>query len=162
DIEFVQILQDIIGDLEGAPTPIEVKIFGDDAEVLEKTSAAIEPLVSAVKGVVDLVGPRRGNPEVTWDVDPVAAGRMGLRVEEIWPEVPAGWLGEVGTELHLLDRSIPVRVRYPDAYRFDPERLARTVVRGADGKQVQVASLARVSTSNGASVLNRENLRQMA
>ena len=30
------------------------------------------------------------------------------------------WLGDVATELRLSDRTIPVRVRYPDAYRFDP------------------------------------------
>ena len=30
EIEFVQLLQDMLGDLEGAPTPIEVKIFGED------------------------------------------------------------------------------------------------------------------------------------
>ncbi len=35
DIEFVQLLQDMLGDLEGAPTPIEVKIFGDDQATLE-------------------------------------------------------------------------------------------------------------------------------
>ena len=30
ELEFVQLLQDMIGDLEGAAEPIEVKIFGDD------------------------------------------------------------------------------------------------------------------------------------
>ena len=35
EIEFVQLLQDMLGDLEGSPTPIEVKIFGDDINVLE-------------------------------------------------------------------------------------------------------------------------------
>src|SRR5438094_3894515 len=30
DIEFVQLLQDMLGDLEGNPEPIEVKIFGND------------------------------------------------------------------------------------------------------------------------------------
>ena len=34
EIEFVQLLQDMIGDLEGQPTPIEVKVFGDDPDVL--------------------------------------------------------------------------------------------------------------------------------
>ena len=34
DVEFVQLLQDQLGDLEGAPTPIDVKIFGDDPENL--------------------------------------------------------------------------------------------------------------------------------
>ncbi|HEX6973741.1 MAG TPA: efflux RND transporter permease subunit, partial [Vicinamibacterales bacterium] len=32
EIEFVQLLQDMLGDLEGNPTPIEVKVFGDDAD----------------------------------------------------------------------------------------------------------------------------------
>ena len=38
EIEFVQLLQDMLGDLEGAPTPIEVKIFGDDTERARRRS----------------------------------------------------------------------------------------------------------------------------
>ena len=34
-IEFVQILQDMLGDLEGTPEPVEVKLFGDDLSTLE-------------------------------------------------------------------------------------------------------------------------------
>ncbi len=162
DIEFVQLLQDMIGDLEGAPTPIEVKIFGDDPAVLEATAAEIEPLVEKIPGVVDLVGVQRGNPEVTWDIDPVAAGRLGLTVAQVSEQLSADWLGEVATELRLFDRAIPVRVRYPDRVRFDSERLAQTTVRSADGKLVPLVNLARSVTSDGASVLMRENLRQMA
>ena len=33
-IEFVQLLQDMLGDLEGNPEPVEVKIFGDDLPTL--------------------------------------------------------------------------------------------------------------------------------
>ena len=40
EIEFVQLLQDMLGDLEGAPTPIEVKIFGDDPERLAAARGA--------------------------------------------------------------------------------------------------------------------------
>src|SRR5438874_7897920 len=36
DIEFVQLLQDMIGDLEGTPEPIEIKIFGSDNTQLEQ------------------------------------------------------------------------------------------------------------------------------
>ena len=42
-IEFVQLLQDMLGDLEGAPTPIEVKVFGDDQATLERLSDEIQP-----------------------------------------------------------------------------------------------------------------------
>jgi CzcA family heavy metal efflux pump len=162
DVEFVELLQDMIGDLEGSPTPIEVRIFGDDPEVLEATAAEVEPLIEKIPGVVDLVGVQRGNPEVTWDIDPVAAGRAGLTIAQVSEQLSANWLGEVATELRLFDRAIPVRVRYPDAERFDPERQARTTLLNADGKRVPLANLAHPSTSDGASVLMRENLRQMA
>jgi multidrug efflux pump subunit AcrB len=162
EIEFVQLLQDMIGDLEGAPSPIEVKIFGDQPELLEQIAEQAEPLIEQVRGVVDLVGPQRGNPEVTWRIDPIAAGRLGLSVEQVSEQLAANWLGETATELRLVDRSVPVRVRYPDSYRFDPARLAQTPVRAADGTMVPLASLGHLERSNGQSVLTRENLRLMA
>ena len=45
EIEFVQLLQDMLGDLEGSPTPIEVKIFGDDPEVLARASEPVEEML---------------------------------------------------------------------------------------------------------------------
>jgi multidrug efflux pump subunit AcrB len=162
DVEFTQILQDMLGDLEGAAAPIEIKIFGDDPEVLAGISEQVQPLLSEVKGVVDVVGVERGNPEVTWVIDPVAAGRVGLTVEQVAGQLAAGWLGDSSTELRLADRTIPVRVRYPDAVRLDPGRLATTTVRGADGALVQLASLGHPLAANGQSILSREDLRQMA
>ena len=162
EIEFVQLLQDMIGDLEGAPTPIEIKIFGDDPDALEALAPRIGEVLEKVNGVVDIVVPTRGNPEVTWEVDTAAAARMGLTVDKVATQLSSAWLGRVATDLHLLDRSVPVRVRYPDRDRFDPGRLARATVRGADGKLVPLGALARATESNGASVLTRENLRQAA
>lgn len=162
DIEFVQLLQDMLGDLEGAATPIEIKVFGDDPEVLAGISEQVQPLLSQVKGVVDVVGVERGNPEVTWVIDPVAAGRLGLTVEQVAGQLSAAWLGDATTELRLADRTIPVRVRFPDRERLDPTRLASTQVRGADGSLVPLASLGHPVAANGQSVLSREDLRQMA
>ncbi len=162
EIEFAQILQDMLGDLEGTPTPIEVKIFGDDSDTLERLAGEVEPMLAAVHGVVDVVGVERGSPEVVWKVDPVTAGRLGLSVDQVSSQLSAAWLGQTPTSLRLLDRSIPVRVRYPDADRFDPARLASTPVRTADGRLVPLASLATPVSRDGQSVLTRENLRQMA
>ncbi len=80
EIEFVQLLQDMLGDLEGNAEPIEVKIFGDDPVRLAELAGPVEEMMNKVTGVVDVVGPQQGNPEVTWNVDPVAAGRYGLTV----------------------------------------------------------------------------------
>ena len=162
EIEFVQLLQDMLGDLEGSPDPIEVKIFGDDSNRLATIADEIQPQLKKIAGIVDVVGPSRGNPEVTWHVDPVGAGRLGLTVDQVATQLSQAWAGEVATELRLPDRSIPVRVRFPDAYRFDPVHLASTSVRGATGTLVPASSLATITQANGQQELLRENLRPMA
>jgi multidrug efflux pump subunit AcrB len=162
EIEFIQLLQDMLGDLEGAPTPIEVKVFGDEAETLASISEDVEKLLEGVKGVVDIVGVQRGNPETTWDIDKVSAGRLGLTIAQVSEQLSDAWLGDVRTELRLADRTIPVRVRYPDAYRLDPAQMAATPVRSSDGKTVPLGTLAQATTTEGEIILQRENLRQMA
>jgi multidrug efflux pump subunit AcrB len=105
---------------------------------------------------------QRGNPEVTWTVDPIAAGRYGLTVEQVADQMEGNWLGEVATDLRLADRTVPVRVRLPDAFRFDPSKLPSTRIRTAEGKPFPVSEVARMTRANGQSELRRENLRPMA
>jgi len=162
EIEFVQLLQDMLGDLEGAPTPIEIKIFGDDPDTLLRLSAPVEEVLEKVEGVVDVVGMQRGSPEVVWTIDPIAAGRAGLTVEQVAAQMSAAWLGEVATDLRLLDRRVPVRVRLDDRFRFDPNRLPQTLIRTADGSLLPLSTLAHPERVNSQAELLRENLRQMA
>jgi CzcA family heavy metal efflux pump len=161
EIEFVQLLQDMLGDLEGAPTPIEVKIFGDDPDTLLQLSEPVERMLEKVNGVVDVVGMQRGSPEVTWTIDPLAAGRAGLTVEQVATQMSASWLGDVATDLRLLDRRVPVRVRLDDRFRFDPSRLPQTQIRTSGGALIPLSTLAQPVRSNSQAELLRENLRQM-
>ncbi len=161
DIEFVQLLQDMLGDLEGNPTPIEVKIFGDDQEQLSALSAEVEARLGEVQGVVDVVGLEGGGPESSWTVDPLAAARIGLTVDAVATQLSDAWLGTVPTALRLHDRTIPIRVRFPDSQRFDPARLAVTTVRGADGQLTPASALVTTKNYLGDPELMRENLRQM-
>jgi CzcA family heavy metal efflux pump len=162
EVEFVQLLQDMLGDLEGNPEPIEVKIFGDDPERLAELSEPVEEMMNKVDGVVDVVGVQRGNPEVTWTINPVAAGRYGLTVEQVSNQMAGAWLGDVATDLRLADRTIPVRVRLSDSFRFDPYQLPSTLIRTADGKPFPVSEVAAMERANGQGELRRENLRPMA
>jgi Cu/Ag efflux pump CusA len=62
----------------------------------------------------------------------------------------------------LLDRRIPVRVRLPEAYRFDPQQLPHAMIHTPSGGLVTVSALASPVRANGTAELLRENLRQMA
>ncbi|MFL6192537.1 MAG: efflux RND transporter permease subunit [Thermoanaerobaculia bacterium] len=162
ELEFVQLLQDMIGDLEGAAEPFEVKIFGDDSATLTALAGRVQGELEGVQGLVDLVGPQEGSPETTWMIDPEAAGRAGLTVEQVAAQLASAWSGETATDLQLGDRSIPVRVRYPDRDRFDPSRLASLTLRTPDGRLVPLSTLARATVATGDGELTRENLRQVA
>ncbi len=162
EIEFVQLLQDMLGDLEGNPEPVEVKIFGDNPDRLAELAEPVEEMLNKVQGVVDVVGVQTGNPEVTWNIDAVAAARYGLTVQQVSDQLSGNWLGEVATDLRLADRTVPVRVRLPDAFRFDPLRMPQTLIRTAEGKPIPISEVAAMERANGQAELHRENLRPMA
>jgi multidrug efflux pump subunit AcrB len=152
----------MIGDLEGAAEPFEVKIFGDDSATLNALAGRVQSELEGVQGLVDLVGPQPGAPETTWRIDPEAAGRAGLTIEQVQSQLAEAWLGETATDLQLGDRSIPVRVRYPDRDRYDPARLARLTLKTPDGRLVPLSAVARPVVGTGDGELTRENLRQVA
>src|SRR6185369_15837769 len=117
DIEFVQILQDMLGDLEGSPEPVEVKIFGSNSDDLNKIADDLGPQLQKIEGLVDYKGPQRGNPELLINVDSGLASHVGLTVDQVSQQVQSGLLGNTSTEFRMSDRLVPIRVRYPDAFR---------------------------------------------
>ena len=160
-IEFMQLLQDMLGDLEGEPEPIEIKLFGDDLGTLEALAVRIGGELQEIPGLVDLVLPQRGNPELELRIDPTRAARIGLTTEEISGQLARGLLGEVATEIRRGDRLIDVRVRYSDAYRFDPAWVSEFPLGTPGGAIVPLSSTATVSAVEGTSELYREDLEQM-
>jgi CzcA family heavy metal efflux pump len=160
-IEFVQILQDMLGDLEGNPEPIEVKLFGDDVNTLSGLAERVEAGMKKIDGVVDIVKPQRGNPELDVRVQPTRAAKAGLTVDQISTQLAAGLLGEVPTSFRRNDRLVDVRVRYPDRDRFNLEWLRQFPLVTPAGNVVPLTATADLSTIRGESELHREDLRQM-
>ncbi|MFB3921318.1 MAG: efflux RND transporter permease subunit [Terriglobia bacterium] len=161
-IEFVQLLQDMIGDLEGEPQPVEIKLFGSDMKVLEDLAEELGPRIQKIPGIVDYKGIQKGNPEIVFHVDPLQAGRLGLTVEQVSEQASAGLLGITTTELRQADRTIGIRVRYPDAFRFDYSNVRQFPI-VTPGKQiVPLSAFADIEQVRGETQLMRENQRLMA
>jgi len=160
-IEFIQLLQDMIGDLEGNPKPVEVKIFGDNMPQLEKLADEIGPKLRQIPGVVDFQGILKGNPEIVLNVDPVQAGHVGLTVDQVSQQVSAGLLGSTQTELRKADRTIGIRVRFPDSFRYNYEDVRQFPILTPTKQIVPVSALAQIDRVQGESELTRENQRLM-
>jgi multidrug efflux pump subunit AcrB len=161
-VEFVQLLQDMLGDLEGNPEPIEMKIFGDDLTTLARLADGVAGRMKKIDGVVDVVAPQRGNPELDVRVDPTRAAKAGFTVDRVSGQLATGLLGRVSTAFRRNDRLIDVRVRFPDAYRFDYDWLREFPLTNTDGNIVPLSAAATIATVEGEEELHREDLKQMA
>jgi CzcA family heavy metal efflux pump len=160
-VEFIQLLQDMIGDMEGNPNPVELKIFGDNMAELEKLADEIGPKIQQIPGVVDFQGILKGNPEIVVQVDPVQAGHLGLTVDRVSQQVSAGLLGLTETELRRTDRTIGIRVRFPDSFRYNYEDVRQFPVVTPTKQIVPLAAMAQIDHVQGESELTRENQRLM-
>jgi len=161
DVEFVQILQDMLGDMEGSPEPVEIKIFGADSDELVRIADELAPKLQKIDGIVDFKGPRRGNPELVIQVDPGLAAHVGLTVDQVSQQVRDGLLGAAPTDLRRGDRLIPIRVRYPNEFRFQEQNIRQFPILTANRQIVPLESLASISEERGPNELLRENQRLM-
>jgi multidrug efflux pump subunit AcrB len=76
-------------------------------------------------------------------------------------QLSAAQLGSESTPLPEQDRLVPVRVRWPDATRFDEHVLERLRLRTPGNAWVPLADVARVEDGCAPSEITRENLRLM-
>ena len=157
-VEFVQILEDVLNDLSGAPRPLEVKIFGPDERVLRGLAGKLSRSLADVPKLVDLYSGIEGQvPLRVFTVDGEAAVRAGLSASDVADDLATALQGRVVGSVPRLDRLVPVRVRFPDAVRFSPEAAGAFPVAVA-GTALPISRLAPYAEASGASVLYRENL----
>ena len=151
----------MLGDMEGSPEPIEVKIFGSNSADLNKIADDLGPQIEKIQGVVDYKGPQRGNPELLIDVDPAQAAHVGLTVSQVSDQLSAGLLGSQTTDFRQGDRLIPIRIRYPDDFRYQEQHVRQFPVIAANKQVIPLESIAAITTSRGQNQLLRENQRLM-
>jgi CzcA family heavy metal efflux pump len=159
-IELIQLLQDMLGDLEGNPEPIELKLFGEDEAELRRLAKKAANAIKDVRGLTDLFdGQVACSPERRIRLDPVRTGRLGLTAQAVAAQISDLLLGADVSPVPEHDRLIPVRVRWPDGARFDEHALDRIRIKTPTGVFVPLVELGRVDDSCAASEIQRENLR---
>lgn len=158
-VEFVQILQDLIGDLAGLAEPVELKIFHPDLATAQRAAGAIAKAVEPVPGLVDLFDGNQGSvPEVRVDLDPLRVSRLGLTNAAAAEQVRGALFGTPAGTIRQGDRLIPVRVRLDDRDRFSLDIVRTLPVIGPAG-WAPLGQLGIVRDTADAAELTRENLR---
>src|SRR5262249_26129595 len=161
-VDFVQIMQDMIGDLSGNPTPIEIKLFGADQPGLERTARAVNTAIEGVAGVVDSFdGITQIGPTYQIAVDEQRAKLVGLSADAVQRWLETAITGTVVGQVLENDRAIPLRGRYADRFRTQLDSIDALTLVAAQGKPVPLHALAHVGAGPVAVQRTRENLRQL-
>ncbi|HSD46870.1 MAG TPA: efflux RND transporter permease subunit, partial [Pyrinomonadaceae bacterium] len=161
EVEFVGIVPDVIGDLQGNPEPIEVKLFSEDAAALEAKAEEVETSIKKIQGIVDTNnGVVVSGPAITFRIDPLRAAQFGVTAEDVAKTAQTAMSGDEASFILQQDRLIKVRVIYPAGVRSSLERVKALQVRSADGKLLRLDQVAGVEYESGQTEINRENLRQ--
>ncbi|MCB1208674.1 MAG: efflux RND transporter permease subunit, partial [Verrucomicrobiales bacterium] len=159
--EFPGILGDLIGDLTWSPEPIEVKLYSNDLEFLQKKAPEIEAAIQQVEGVVDTFdGLTYTGPSLTLRVKQPDAQRFGISAEDIATAVNIAKLGKTASSVLEGDRVIDIRV-VGDATQFNRiTTLNDLPLRTSTGGLVKLSQVADISEAPGQLELRREDLRQ--
>ena len=161
-VEFVQVMQDTLNDLSGAPAPLEAKIFGSDYRTIQGLAKQVATVMEATPGIVDVTNDVSfGAPEITYRIDTDAASRLGLRSADVEKQLKSALFGEKTTELRQGERLVPVWLRYPDAYRRDPAWLGTLPLSDASGRLIPSALVSRIEERSATNELARENQQPM-
>ncbi len=161
-IEFGQAMQDLIGDLTSVPSPVEIKVFGEDKSLIQKKAREIANLISNVNGVVDVFdGIVISGPAYIINFNLPAISKAGLTVEELSNIINNDIQGNVTTQIQKGEKLIGVRVRLPDKYRNNIDLLKSIRVTSPNGNSYLLGSLADFRIDPGQSEIDRENLKQM-
>jgi CzcA family heavy metal efflux pump len=165
DIEFTQVLQDMIGDLSNAPEPIQIKLFANDPALLEQLGPRLGDAIGKIPGVVDVqngIENTVSGPATNFQINPVVAGRMGFTPTEV-AEDATSILDGVTTADPLIQNGRPytIRVRLGDESRASLETIQNTVFNSTSGHSATLGSLAEIQQLPPQNEIRRENLQRL-
>jgi multidrug efflux pump subunit AcrB len=165
DVEFTQVLQDMIGDLSNSPEPIQIKLFSSDPALLNKLGPRVEDAIKEIPGVVDTqngVDNTVSGPATNFQVDPVVAARLGFTPTEVAEDATAILDGLPTADPMIVNgRPYTIRVRLPDESRASLDTIQNTVFNSSSGHTASLGSLAQITELPPQNEILRENLQQL-
>jgi multidrug efflux pump subunit AcrB len=165
NVEFVEVLQDMIGDLSNEPEDVFIKLFNDDPAKLQEWAPKVADAIAKVPGVVDLkngIADTISGPATVFTVDPMVAMRAGFTPEEVSVDASAVLEGEPSPNpVVAKDRAYTIRVRFPDQDRISLDAMKNTMLASGAGHTATLGSLATIQQLPGQTEIRRENMQRL-
>ena len=162
EIDFGQVIGDMLGDLMSTVQPIEVKVFGPDATKRYALANQVTAVVEKVAGTADVFnGIVRMGPAIDVRPDPRRLAQFGLTATDFQTQLQTQLAGTTAGNVLEGEQLLNIRLRYPNATQTNLAQMQAEPIFLPNGQRRRLDELATVRVTPSEAELERENLQAM-
>jgi cobalt-zinc-cadmium resistance protein CzcA len=144
--------------VSGVKADVAVKIFGPDAQELERIAGQISQALTRVRGAADVQAEAlSGAAQLQIDIDRARIARYALNVDDVREVVETVTGGVAASEVLDGPRRFPVVVRYPEGVRENRASIEQLLLTAPGGERVDLGRVATVSETEGPELISHED-----
>ena len=162
-IDFGQVIGDMLGDLMASVQPIEIKIFGTNQDKLNELAVQVASEIEGIEGVADVFdGITIAGPSIEVIPDHNKLVQFNVTPESFQFQLQTIIEGNVVGSVPENEQMTNIRMIYPNSLKNNLSILEEKNIFLPDGKMKPLASLASFKISEGVAEINRENLKSVS
>jgi CzcA family heavy metal efflux pump len=162
-IDFGQVIGDMLGDLMASTQPIEVKIFGSDPQKLNALAQKTAIEIEKIPGTADVFdGITIAGPSVEVIPDLPKLSQFGISPANFQYQMQTQLVGNIVGSVPEKEQYTDIRMVYPNADRASVYKMRQQFIFLPEGKLMPIKNFASVEVHPGDAEITRENLQPVA
>ncbi len=160
-IDFGQVIGDMLGDLMASVQPVEIKIYGNDKIKLAEIADTVSNIISNISGITDVFnGIIVAGPSINLEPKVANLAQYGLTPNDFQFQMQTKVEGTIAGNILEKNRLVDIRMlEAPGQVSFN--NLKNSFVYLPDGKQKPIDEFADIVVTKGVAQVDRENLKEM-
>jgi Cu/Ag efflux pump CusA len=162
-IDFGQVIGDMLGDLMASVQPIEIKIFGSDQKTLNELAKKVSGEIEKIEGVEDVFdGIVIAGPSLEVIPDQQKLAQFKISPASFQFQLQTMVEGNIIGSILEKEQMTAIRMIYPNSTTNSLENIRSQFVFLSDGKLTPLATLSSISLKEGVAEINRDNLKSVS
>jgi CzcA family heavy metal efflux pump len=162
-IDFGQVIGDMLGDLMASVQPIEIKIFGMNQVELNELAKQVAGEIEKIDGVADVFdGITIAGPTVELIPNQQELARYNISPASFQFQVQTIMEGNIVGTILEKEQLTDIRMIYPGSTENSVERVRKQFIFLPDGKLKPISAFAAINMREGVAEINRENLKSVS
>jgi CzcA family heavy metal efflux pump len=162
-IDFGQVIGDMLGDLMASVQPIEIKIFGSDQKTLNDLAEKVSAEVEKIDGIEDVFdGIIIAGPSIEVVPDQQKLAQYKISPSSFQFQLQTMIEGNIIGGILEKEQITAVRMIYPHTLQNSLENIKNQFVFMPDGKLKPLSALSNIRVKEGVAEINRDNLKSVS